>query len=69
MKCLFCNGTMEKSTVSYTIDRRGYHLFIEKIPAYICSQCREKHFEEKEVKAIQDMVKSLEQKMEIVGAF
>ncbi|MBI4649991.1 YgiT-type zinc finger protein [Candidatus Desantisbacteria bacterium] len=32
---------MEKSTVSYTVDRKGYHLFIEKIPANVCSQCGE----------------------------
>jgi YgiT-type zinc finger domain-containing protein len=49
--------------VAYTVDRKGYHLFIEKIPAYVCSQCGEKYFEEKEVEAIQNMIKALEEKL------
>ena len=66
MKCLFCSGEMEKSTVSYTVDRKGFHLFIERIPAYVCSQCGEKYFEEKEKKAIQNMIKALEEKLQDV---
>ena len=63
MRCLLCHGEMEKSTVSYTIDRKGYHLFVKEIPAYVCSQCGEKYFDEKEVEAIQNMIKALEEKM------
>jgi len=68
MKCLFCNGEMEKAMVSYTVDRKGYHLFIEKVPAYVCSQCGEKYFEGKEVEAIQNMIKALEEKLQDVLA-
>lgn len=64
MRCLLCNGEMEKAMVAYTVDRKGYHLFIEKIPAYVCSQCGEKYFEEKEVEAIQNMIKALEEKLQ-----
>jgi len=64
MRCLLCHGEMEKSTVSYTIDRKGYHLFVKEIPAYVCSQCGEKYFDEKEVEAIQNMIKALEEKMQ-----
>jgi len=63
MRCLLCKGEMEKSTVAYTVDRKGYHLFIERIPAYVCSQCGERYFEEKEVDAIQNMIKALEEKL------
>ncbi len=66
MKCLLCKGEMEKTTVSYTVDRKGYHLFIEKIPGYVCSQCGERYFEEKEVAAIQNMIKALEEKLKDV---
>jgi len=68
MKCLLCKGEMEKAPVAYTVDRKGYHLFIEKIPAYVCSQCGERHFEEKEVDAIQDMLKTFEKKLQEVLA-
>jgi YgiT-type zinc finger domain-containing protein len=63
MKCLLCNGEMEKAMVSYTVDRKGYHLFIEKVPSYVCSQCGEKYFGEKEVDAIQDMLNAFEEKL------
>ncbi|OHE61280.1 MAG: hypothetical protein A2Z47_11320 [Thermodesulfovibrio sp. RBG_19FT_COMBO_42_12] len=66
MKCLLCKGEMEKASVSYTVDRKGYHLFIKTIPAYVCSQCGEKYFEEKEVNAIQNMLKTFEEKLQEV---
>lgn len=66
MKCLLCKGEMEKTTVAYTVDRKGYHLFIEVIPAYVCSQCGERYFEEKEVDAIQNMLKTFEEKLQEV---
>jgi YgiT-type zinc finger domain-containing protein len=66
MKCLLCRGEMEKSSVAYTIDRKGYHLFIEKIPAYVCSRCGERYFEEKDTEAIQNMISALEEKLQAV---
>lgn len=67
MKCLLCKGEMEKGTVSYTVDRNGYHLFIKEIPAYVCSQCGEKYFEEKEVDSIQNMIEALEEKLRSIA--
>ena len=64
MKCLYCNGEMKKASCSYTVDRDGYHLYIRDIPVYVCTQCGEKLFEEKEAEAIQDTIKSLEGKIE-----
>ena len=66
MKCLMCGGAMGKKSVAYTVDRKGYHLFIEKIPAYVCTQCGERYFDEKEVAAIQNMLRVFEEKLEEV---
>ena len=66
MKCLLCKGEMERSRVSYTVDRKGYHIYIQSIPAYVCAQCGEKYFEEKEAAAIQDMIKTFENKLKEV---
>jgi hypothetical protein len=66
VNCLSCKGKMERAKVAYNVDRKGYHLFIEKIPAYVCSRCGEKYFEEKEVSAIQDMLKVFEDKLRAV---
>ena len=64
MKCMFCNGEMEKRNVPYSVDRKGYHLYIREVPAYVCSQCGENYFEEDEVGEIQDIIRSLEQHIE-----
>lgn len=63
MKCLLCKGDMERSGVPYTVDRKGYHLYVEKIPGYVCSRCGERYFEEREVPAIQDMLRTFEAKL------
>ncbi|MEW6326525.1 MAG: YgiT-type zinc finger protein [Thermodesulfobacteriota bacterium] len=52
MKCLYCGGEMEKISSTYTVDRKGYHLFLGHIPAYVCSRCGEKYFGEEEIDAI-----------------
>ena len=60
MRCLYCNGEMVKAKSTYTVNRKGYHLFLQEVPAYVCSQCGEKHFEEDEVTAIQKLIKQVE---------
>ena len=36
-----------------------YHLFLEDIPVYICTKCKEELFEETEVEAIQKLIRHL----------
>jgi len=55
---------MEKGRTTYTITRKGYHLLIDEIPAWICSQCGETYFEDNEVDAIQVVVKSVDSNIE-----
>ncbi len=63
MKCMMCRGEMEPRAVAYAVDRKGYHLYIEDIPAYVCSQCGERFFDEKEVVSIQEMIQIFEAKL------
>ena len=51
---------MQKKTAPYHIDRRGYHLVLDAIPAWVCSQCGEVYFEESAVVSIQDVIRSLD---------
>lgn len=66
MKCMYCGGEMQRTRSTYTIDRDGYHLFIKDVPAYVCSQCGEKHFQESEVAVIQQLIRDLEKNLERV---
>ena len=60
MKCHFCSEEMKKGKTTYTVNRHNYHLIIDDVPAWICSQCGEVYFEETEVDAIQEMIKSVD---------
>jgi YgiT-type zinc finger domain-containing protein len=62
MKCLYCHGQMQRGTTPVHIDRRGCHLILDCVPAWICEQCGEAYFEEREVEAIQGLVQAIEPK-------
>ena len=60
MKCLYCQGTMERGTAPFHIDRKGYHLILDTIPAWVCAQCGEAYFEEAAVEAIQQVIHAVD---------
>jgi YgiT-type zinc finger domain-containing protein len=59
---------MKKGTAPFHIDRKGCHLMFESVPAWVCEQCGEAYFEDKEVNAIQDLIQSIEHKAQVLGA-
>jgi len=63
MKCIHCRGVMKKGPTPFHVDRKGCHLTIDAVPAWVCQQCGEAYFEEKEVDAIQNLVNFLEEKV------
>jgi len=62
MKCIHCQGKMKRATAPLHVDRSGCHLTLDSVPAWVCEQCGEAYFEEKEVEAIQALIKSVESK-------
>lgn len=67
MKCIHCQGQMRRATAPFHIDRKGCHLMLDAVPAWVCEQCGEAYFEEKEVDTIQDLVRSIEAKTEALA--
>lgn len=63
LNCLFCNGRLEKAMVPYSVNRKGYHLFIEKVPGHVCTQCGEKFFDEAEATTIQQALINFEKSL------
>lgn len=60
MKCIHCQGQMERTYAPFHIDRKGYHLSLDAVPAWVCGQCGEPHFEEREVETIQRLLLQLD---------
>jgi len=60
MECLHCKGEMERRTAPFTVDRHGYHIRWDAIPAWVCTQCGRPFFEEHEVEEIQRALEALD---------
>ncbi|MGI8742351.1 MAG: YgiT-type zinc finger protein [Bryobacteraceae bacterium] len=60
MKCAHCRGKMRRSHAPFHIDRKRYYLSLEAVPAWVCGQCGEPYFEEREVKTIQRLLLQLD---------
>jgi YgiT-type zinc finger domain-containing protein len=55
---------MKKCSSPFTINRKGYHLILNSIPAWVCTQCEEPYFEASEVDFIQQIIRSVDKKTE-----
>ncbi len=53
MRCLCCQGTVERSTTRVKLERSGCRLEWESVPAWICTRCGQSYFEPQEVERIQ----------------
>lgn len=60
MECIHCKGQMEKAIAPFTIDRKGYLVHWDAIPAWVCAQCGEAYFESREVDLIQKALSVLD---------
>jgi YgiT-type zinc finger domain-containing protein len=60
MECLSCKGNLVKGKTSYTIKRKGYHVLIDEVPAFVCTQCGEALFPEEGVEQIQRIVEDMD---------
>jgi YgiT-type zinc finger domain-containing protein len=64
MECLYCKGTLVRQRISYAVTRKGYHLIIHDVPAWVCEQCGEPLFDEKTVDAIQEVLQGVDTRLE-----
>jgi YgiT-type zinc finger domain-containing protein len=64
MTCLFCRGQLVQRQVSYTANRKGYHLIIDDVPAWVCEQCGEPVFDADTVDVIQGMLSEVDTRLE-----
>lgn len=53
-----------KRTAPFSVDRHGYHLHWDAVPAWVCTQCGEPLFESREVDVIQEAIKALDKENE-----
>ena len=64
MNCLHCKAKMERGTAPFHIDRKGYHLVLDTVAAWVCRQCGEVYFDESEVDTIQQVIQVIDRQTE-----
>ena len=69
MNGIYCQGKMKRGIAPFHTDQKGYHLTMDRIPAWVCTQCGEAYFDEAEVAAIQEALGALDQQSEKLAAF
>lgn len=69
MNRIYCHGKMRHSTAPFHVDRTGYYLSFNTIPAWVCKQYDEAYFDEREVNAIQRAVNSLDEQIRKLLAY
>ena len=58
---MYCQAEMIQGTAPFHIDRKGIHVSLDEIPAWVCPQCGEAYFEENEVESMQALVRAVEE--------
>jgi hypothetical protein len=67
MNCIHCQGKVERGHAPFHIDRKDYHLILDRIPAWVRIPCGEVYFDELEVEAIQEVIRTLDEKTERIA--
>ena len=63
MECYYCKGRMEKKSAPFFVERKGYHIHWDEVPAWVCTQCGEPLFDEQAVEKIQHVLVLLDKEM------
>jgi YgiT-type zinc finger domain-containing protein len=53
-----------QGTAPFSVDRGGYHLHWDGVPAWVCTQCGEALFEGRDVDVVQEAMKVLDRQNE-----
>ena len=64
MQCMHCRGDMKRSHAPFSVDRKGYHVHRDAVPAWVCEQCGEPYFASAEVARIQRALAALDRETE-----
>ena len=64
MRCMYCRGEMERGKAPLHMDRKGIHVTLDEVPAWVCRQCGEPAFDADEVDSVQAIVRAVEREVE-----
>jgi YgiT-type zinc finger domain-containing protein len=60
MRCLRCQGSIERGSAPVHVERNGYRMAWENVPAWVCGRCELAYFEPEEVETIRNAVRAMQ---------
>ena len=59
MRCLRCQGAVEKGTAPVHLEGEGYRLAWEEVPAWVCKRCELAYFEPDQVDTVRQALRAM----------
>lgn len=59
MRCLRCQGPVQKGSAPVRVERDGYRLAWESVPAWVCTRCEHAYFEPREVDTVRKALRAM----------
>lgn len=59
MRCLRCQGPVERGTAPVCLEGEGYRLAWEQVPAWVCTRCELAYFEPDEVETVRQALRAM----------
>lgn len=59
MRCLRCQGPVERGTAPVRVERNGYRMAWEQVPAWVCGRCELAYFEPHEVETVRQALDAM----------
>ena len=66
-QCEFCEGVMEQKTVLARFRYKGETVFVENVPAWVCTRCGEQYFDAPVYKQLEEIAKQRENIKRIIS--
>lgn len=58
--CEFCNGHVEQQLIRARFHFKGQTIYVDHVPAWVCSQCHEQYFDAPVYKRLEEIAKRKE---------
>jgi YgiT-type zinc finger domain-containing protein len=55
--CEFCDGQVEPRLIQARFHFKGHTIYVERVPAWVCTKCREQYFDAPVYKRLEEIAR------------
>jgi YgiT-type zinc finger domain-containing protein len=68
MSCIECGGNLQPGYAIEHVDRKGYHLTFDAVPALVCTQCHADYLDSHIVRLLEEAMAALDRVSDALSA-